>query len=59
MDVRVYHGPSFLEHEQCLAGLMLRKEPTSGEIFEPSTVHCKLDITSKDSSAEKSYGLIP
>lgn len=45
MDVRVYHGPTFREHEQCLAGYMLRKEPQSGEIFEPTTVKAKFDIT--------------
>lgn len=52
MDVRVFKGPSFLEHEQCFAGFMLRKEPESGEIFEPSTVRCKFDITSKGRSAD-------
>ena len=45
MDVRVYSGPTFLHHEQCFAGFMLRKEATSGEIFEPASVWSKFDIT--------------
>lgn len=51
MDVRVYRGSSFLEHEQSFAGFMIRKEPQSGEIFEPSTVRCKFDITNNGKSA--------
>lgn len=51
MDVRVYSGPSFLEHEESFAGFMIREEPQSGEIFEPSTVRCKFDITNKGKSA--------
>lgn len=47
MDVRVFSGPSFLEHEQSFAGFMIRKEPKSGEIYEPSTVRSKFDITNK------------
>lgn len=45
MDVRVYSGPSFLEHEQSFAGFMLRKENEAGEIFEPTTVKGKFDLT--------------
>ena len=45
MDVRVYRGPTFLYHEQCFAGFMLRKEATLGEIFEPASVWSKFDIT--------------
>ena len=45
MDVRVYDGLTFLRHEQCFAGFMLRKEATSGEIFEPSSVWSKFAIT--------------
>ena len=45
MDVRVFDGPSFLKHEQSFAGFMLRKDLDSGEIFEPTTVRGKFDIT--------------
>lgn len=45
MDVRVYRGPSFLKHEESFAGFMLRESMDSGEIFEPSTVRGKFDIT--------------
>ena len=45
MDVRAYDGPTFLHHDQCFAGFMLRKEAASGEIFEPASVWSKFDIT--------------
>lgn len=50
MDVRVFHGPSFLKHVQSFAGFMLRKDLDSGEIFEPSTVRGKFDLTSSGST---------
>lgn len=43
----VFSGPEFVLHKTCFAGYMLRKEMQSGEIFEPSTVHRKFDITSQ------------
>lgn len=45
MDVPAYDGPTFLHHDQCFAGFMLRKEATSGEIFGPASVLSKFDIT--------------
>lgn len=46
MDVRVYSGPTFADHEECFAGWMMRSKPSSGEIFEPKTVENKIDLTS-------------
>ena len=45
MDVSVYNGPTFLKHERSFAGFMLRNDLKSGEIFEPTTVRGKFDIT--------------
>lgn len=45
IDVRVYNGPTFLKHERSFAGFMLRNDLKSGEIFEPTTVRGKFDIT--------------
>lgn len=45
MDVRVYNGTTFLKHERSFAGFMLRNDLKSGEIFEPTTVRGKFDIT--------------
>jgi hypothetical protein len=47
IDIRVFAGPTFLHHEECFAGFMLRQEPQSGEIYEPKTVKAKFDITSE------------
>jgi len=50
MDVRVYNGPNFVQHEQCYAGWMTREFPQSNEIFDPKTVQSKVDVIS-DSQA--------
>ncbi|RLV91197.1 hypothetical protein JA1_004069 [Spathaspora sp. JA1] len=47
MDVRVYSGPTFVEHEQCFGGYMMRQDQLAGEVFEPSTVRVKMDLTSE------------
>ncbi|KKK77407.1 hypothetical protein LCGC14_2853950, partial [marine sediment metagenome] len=47
MDVRVYNGPNFIEHEQCYAGWMAREHPQSNELFDPKTVQSKIDIISE------------
>ncbi|RLV92221.1 hypothetical protein JA1_003285 [Spathaspora sp. JA1] len=47
MDVRVYSGPTFVEHEQCFGGYMMRQDQQAGEVFEPSTVRVKMDLTSE------------
>lgn len=38
MNVLVYAGPTFKEHEECFVGWMTRSKPNSNEIYEPSTV---------------------
>lgn len=41
MNVFVFSGPTFSEHEECFVGWMSRSKPNSNEIYEPSTVkHC-------------------
>ena len=40
-----YSEPSFNMIEKCFAGIMERDDPDFGEIFEPSTVRIKADIT--------------
>lgn len=46
MDVRVFSGPNFVEHEQCYAGWMTREFPQSNEIFDAKTVQGKVDVIS-------------
>lgn len=38
------HHP-YCDLPECFAGWMMRKEPKSGEVFEPSTVQDKLDLS--------------
>lgn len=47
MNVYVFNGPSFVEHETCFVGWMTRSRPNSNEIYEPSTVENKIDMTSE------------
>ena len=44
-NVFSYSEPSFDLIEKCFAGIMERDNPNFGEIFEPSTVRIKADIT--------------
>lgn len=44
-SVLSYTGQAFVNLPECHAGWMMREEPKSGEIFEPSTVTDKIDIT--------------
>ena len=46
MNVYVYSGPNFSEHETCFAGWMTRGKVNSNEIFEPKTVEQKIDVRS-------------
>jgi len=46
MNVLVYSGPTFAEHEECFAGWMTRDKVKSNEIFEPKTVAQKIDLRS-------------
>lgn len=47
MNVLVYSGPNFSEHEVCYAGWMTREAPNSNEVFEPKTVEQKIDVRSE------------
>lgn len=44
MNVLVYSGPSFSEHEECFAGWMTRTNPNSNEIYDAKTVEQKIDL---------------
>ena len=46
MNVLVYDGPTFAEHEECYAGWMTKDHPNKNDIFEPKTVEQKIDLTS-------------
>lgn len=45
MNVLVYSGPKFSEHEKVYAGWMTREAPDSNEAYDPKTVEMKLDLT--------------
>ncbi|MBS7531396.1 TerD family protein [Hazenella sp. IB182353] len=45
MSLHIYTSQSFDALPECFAGWMIRKHPKSGEIFEPSTIQNKLDLT--------------
>ena len=47
MNVLVFSGPTFAEHEVCYAGWMTRANPNSNEVFEPKTVEQKIDVRSE------------
>jgi len=51
MNVYVFNGPSFAEHEICYAGWMTRSKPKSNEIYDPKTVVQKADLTSESRNA--------
>jgi hypothetical protein len=46
MNVMVFAGPTFKEHEECFAGWMSRNAVNSNEIYEPKTVEQKIDLRS-------------
>jgi len=46
MNVLVYSGPEFAEHDVCFAGWMTRDNVNSNEVFEPKTVAQKVDLRS-------------
>lgn len=46
MNVYVFSGPTFKEHEACYAGWMTRSKPRSNEIYQPKTVEQKIDLVS-------------
>lgn len=45
MQLLVYSGPNFCDHELCVAGWMTRSKVNSNEIFDPKTVQNKIDVT--------------
>jgi hypothetical protein len=45
MSVNSFTGQSFNSLPECFAGWMMRESPESGEIFEPSTVQDRVDLT--------------
>ena len=47
MNVYVFSGPNFSDHEICYAGWMTRDKPNSNEIYDPKTVIQKSDLTSE------------
>ncbi|MCK5600459.1 TerD family protein [Candidatus Pacearchaeota archaeon] len=47
MNVLVYAGPNFSEHEKCYAGWMTRSKPQSNEVFDAKTVEQKVDLRSE------------
>jgi uncharacterized protein (DUF3820 family) len=44
-SINLYRGDSLVDLPECFMGWMGRKNPASGEIYEPSTVENKIDIT--------------
>lgn len=53
MNVLVYCGPTFSEHDTCFTGWMTRSSPNSNEVFSPKSVQQKIDITAN------SHNVIP
>lgn len=51
MNVFVFSGPAFAEHEICYAGWMTRSQPNSNEIYEPTTVEQKVDLRANAKNA--------
>lgn len=51
MNVYVYAGPTFAQHDKVYAGWMTRDEVQSNEVYEPKTVQQKIDLTSESRNA--------
>ena len=51
MNVYVFAGPNFAEHDTCFAGWMARDHVDSNEIYDPKTVEGKVDLTSNSRNA--------
>jgi hypothetical protein len=51
MNVLVYDGPTFAEHDKCYAGWMTRSKPNSNEIYDPRTVEAKINLTSNTTNS--------
>lgn len=48
MSVNSYTEQLFSDIPECFAGVMMRQNPQSGEIFEPKTVDNRLDLTAEN-----------
>ena len=46
MSVNSFTRQKFINLPECRAGWMMRKEPNSGEVFEPATVQDRVDVAS-------------
>src|SRR5690606_5963816 len=51
MNVHSYTRQPFKDVPECFAGYMMRSEVDSGEVYEPSTVANKVDLTNNGSVA--------
>lgn len=51
MQVYVYSGPNFADHEVCYAGWMTRDKPNKNAIYDPKTVEQKVTLTSASKCA--------
>lgn len=51
MNVFVFTGPTFAEHDTCFAGWMTREHPNSNEIFDAKTVEQKVDLRTRSKNS--------
>jgi len=51
MNVLVYCGPNFADHEICYAGWMTRDKPAKNATFDPKTVEQKIDLRAASRNA--------
>lgn len=51
MNVYVFSGPTFANHDTCYAGWMTRDKPNKNAIYDPKTVEQKIDLTSDSRTA--------
>lgn len=51
MNVYVFNGPTFADHETVYAGWMTRSRPNSHEVYDPATVAQKVDVTVNSKNA--------
>lgn len=51
MQVHIFRGPDFADHEVCYAGWMTRDKPNKNEIYDPKTVEQKITLTAQGKTA--------
>ena len=44
MNVLVYNGPNFKDHDECFVGWMAREYSNSNEVYDPATVEQKITL---------------